>query len=149
MPTCSVADLAQHFAPLPDPRVVGRMAYPLINSVFIAICAVICGVETCTGMAVFAESKRTWLSRFLDLSAGIPSHDTFNAVLRHLDPTAFERCFLRWVQALVAVAEGQVVAIDGKTLRAPRIRRRAKRRCTWSVCGRRRTSFAWGNGRGR
>ena len=117
MPKCSVADLAQHFAPLPDPRVVGRTAYPLINIVFIAICAVICGVETCTGMAVFAESKRTWLSRFLDLSAGIPSHDTFNDVLRHLDPTAFERCFLRWVQALVAVSEGQVVAIDGKTLR--------------------------------
>jgi len=117
MPKGSVADLAQHFAPLPDPRVVGRTAYPLINIVFIAICAVICGVETFTGMAVFAEAKRAWLSRFLDLSAGIPSHDTFNDVLRHLDPTAFERCFLSWVQALVAISEGQVVAIDGKTLR--------------------------------
>ena len=113
----TVASIPTHFAPLHDPRVRGRTAYPLVNIVFIAICAVICGVDTFTGMEVFAESKRAWLSRFLDLSAGTPSHDTFNDVLAHLDPEEFESCLLSWVRALVAVSAGQLVAIDGKTVR--------------------------------
>jgi predicted transposase YbfD/YdcC len=113
----TVASIPTHFAPLRDPRVIGRTAYPLVNIIFIAICAVICGVDTFTGMEVFAESKRAWLSRFLDLSAGIPSHDTFNDVLAHLDPEEFESCLLSWVRALVVVSAGQLVAIDGKTVR--------------------------------
>jgi predicted transposase YbfD/YdcC len=117
MPKRAVASIPTHFAPLSDPRVVGRTDYPLLNIVFIAICAVICGVDTFTGMEVFAESKRAWLSRFLDLSAGIPSHDTFNDVLAHLDPAEFESCLLSWVSALVAVSGRQILAIDGKTVR--------------------------------
>ncbi len=113
-----VATIPTHFAPLSDPRVEGRTAYPLLNIVFMAICAVICGVDTFTGMAVFAEPKRAWLSRFLDLSHGVPSHDTFNDVLAHLKPAEFERCLLSWVTSLVAVSGGQLLAIDGKTLRA-------------------------------
>ena len=112
-----VATIPKHFAPLSDPRVEGRTAYPLLNIVFMAICAVICGVDTFTGMEVFAGSKRDWLSRFLDLSQGIPSHDTFNDVLAHLNPTEFERCLLSWVTSLVTVSGGQLLAIDGKTMR--------------------------------
>ena len=112
-----VATIPTHFAPLSDPRVEGRTAYPLLNSVFMAICAVICGVETFTGMEVFAGSKRAWRSRFLDLSHGIPSHDTFTDVLAHLNPAEFDRCRLSWVPALVTVSGGQLLAIDGKTIR--------------------------------
>ena len=117
MPERTVASIPTHFATVSDPRVVGRTEYPLLNIVFMAICAVICGVETFTGMEVFAESKRAWLSRFLDLSAGIPSHDTFNDVLAHLDPKEFESCLLSWVTSLVAVSGGQILAINGKTIR--------------------------------
>ena len=117
MSKAGVATIPKHFAPLSDPRVEGRTAYPLLNIVFMAICAVICGVDTFTGMEVFAESKRGWLSRFLDLSHGIPSHDTFNDVLAHLNPTEFERCLLSWVTSLVPVSGGQLLAIDGKTIR--------------------------------
>ena len=57
MPKRTVASIPTHFATLNDPRVVGRTAHPLLNIVFMAICAVICGVDTFTGMEVFAESK--------------------------------------------------------------------------------------------
>ena len=48
---------------------------------------------------------------------GILSHDTFNRVLRLMDPLEFQACFLRWMQAVAEVTAGEVVAIDGKALR--------------------------------
>ena len=117
MPQPTLAALPAHFAALPDPRVVGRTAYPLENIIFIAVTAVMCGVDTYTGMAVFAKAKRAWLAQYLDLASGLPSHDTFNDVLSQLNPEEFERCLLSWITALVAVSHGQILAIDGKTVR--------------------------------
>lgn len=122
----TIAALSEHFAVLPDPRVVGRTAYPLANIIFIAVTAVICGVDSYTGMAVFAKAKRAWLAQYLDLSSGVPSHDTFNDVLSHLKPEEFERCLLSWITALVTVSKGQILAIDGKTVRGSADRARNK-----------------------
>jgi predicted transposase YbfD/YdcC len=51
------------------------------------------------------------------LPHGIPSHDTFGRVFARLDPEAFVRCFVAWVEAVREATNGEVVAIDGKTLR--------------------------------
>lgn len=64
------------FSDLTDPR-RRKVTYPLINIVTIAICAVICRADDFVAIAAFGRSRRDWLSRFLDLSAGIPSHDRF------------------------------------------------------------------------
>ncbi len=69
------------------------------------------------GCGVVRKSKRDWLARLLELPNGIPSHDTFGRVFARLDPVQFERCFKEWVDAVNEVMEGQVVAIDDKTLR--------------------------------
>ena len=61
--------------------------------------------------------RRDWLARFVDLSHGIPSHDTFGRVFAALDPVAFQKCLLAWVQRLHEVTRGQVIAIDGKVAR--------------------------------
>src|SRR6185369_2844859 len=53
----------------------------------------------------------------LALPNGIPSHDTFGRVFAALDPQQFEQCFLGWVRAVVTHTQGEVVALDGKTLR--------------------------------
>jgi len=68
-------------------------------------------------IAGFEGVVREWLEQFLDLSNGIPSHDRFNAVLGALKPAEFERCLLSGITALHEITNGQVVAIDGKTLR--------------------------------
>jgi predicted transposase YbfD/YdcC len=57
------------------------------------------------------------LSRFLDMSVGIPSHDRFNAIFAAIKPAEFEKCLLSWITALHEATGGQIVAIDGKTLR--------------------------------
>jgi len=61
--------------------------------------------------------SRTWLGQFLDLSAGIPSHDRFDAIFRALKPEPFERCLVSWITELHKLAVGQVVPIDGETMR--------------------------------
>lgn len=108
--------LQDHFAELTDPR-RREVTYPLINVVVIAICAVICGADDFVSIARFGRKKREWLARFLDLSNGIPSHDRFNAIFAGLKPAEFEKCLLSWITALHEVTDGQIVAIDGKTLR--------------------------------
>ena len=64
-----------------------------------------------------ARSGREWFARFLDLRSGIPSHDRFNAILAAIKPTEFEKCLLSWIKAVQEITGGQVIAIDGKTLR--------------------------------
>ena len=110
------AQITKHFASLTDPR-RRKVTYPLINIVTIALCAVIAGADDFVTIAAWGRQKRAWLARFLDLSHGIPSHDRFNAVFKAIKPGEFERCLLSWVTSLHEVTAGQVVAIDGKTLR--------------------------------
>jgi predicted transposase YbfD/YdcC len=110
------ARIQEHFVELTDPR-RGEPVYPLLNVVVIAICAVICGADDFVAIEKFGRTKREWLARFLDLEAGIPSHDRFNAILAALKPAEFEKCLLSWIAALHQITGGQLVAIDGKTLR--------------------------------
>lgn len=116
MPTKPSACIQDHFADLTDPR-RRESTYPLINIVTIAICAVICGADDFVAIAKFGRVKQKWLSRFLDLKDGIPSHDRFNAILAAIKPVEFEACLLSWITALHEITAGQLVAIDGKTLR--------------------------------
>ena len=116
MCTMKSARMQDHFAELTDPR-RREVTYPLINVVMIAICAVICGADDFVAIAKFGRTKREWLGRFLDLKEGIPSHDRFNAIFAAIKPAEFEKCLLSWITALHDITDGQLIAIDGKTLR--------------------------------
>jgi predicted transposase YbfD/YdcC len=78
---------------------------------------VICGADSWVEVELFGNSKEHWLSRFLPLPHGIPSHDTFGRVFARLKPEQFQERFRSWIAAVEEVTEGQVVAMDGKTLR--------------------------------
>lgn len=109
-------DIRTHFESLTDPR-RREPTYPLENIVVMLLCAVICGADDFVAIAEWSKKKKDWLAKFLDMSAGVPSHDRFNAVVALLKPHEFEQCLLNWVAALHAITGGQIVAIDGKTLR--------------------------------
>jgi predicted transposase YbfD/YdcC len=83
----------------------------------IAIAATLCGADGWVRIAEFGRAKQARLKQFLELPNGIPSHDTFGRVFSLLQPEAFEACFRDWVEAIRAVIPGEVIAIDGKTLR--------------------------------
>jgi predicted transposase YbfD/YdcC len=109
--------LLEHFASVPDPRIERHRWHKLSDILVIAVCAVLSGAESYPAIEDFGSEREGWLSQFLEVPAGIPSHDTFNRVLRLLDPVELQSCFLRWMQAVAEVTDGEVVAIDGKALR--------------------------------
>ena len=120
MDSSIAALLTERFSALEDPRTGRAKRHNLTDVVTIAICAVICGADSWVDVEMFGKSKEEWLSRLLDLPNGIPSHDTFGRVFARLDSVQFERCFKEWVGTVNEVLEGQVVAIDGKTVRGSR-----------------------------
>src|SRR5919112_4406768 len=85
--------------------------------VTLTICAVICGADGPSDIEQYGNEKHEWLKTFLTLPNGIPSHDTIGRVLARIDPKHFQSCFLRWMQHICQLSNGEVVPIDGKTLR--------------------------------
>jgi predicted transposase YbfD/YdcC len=68
-------------------------------------------------MVEFAILKEDFLRKFIELKNGIPSENTINRVFSAIDSNQFEQCFMEWVNSLSEITKGQVIAIDGKTLR--------------------------------
>ena len=112
-----IGDLSDKLSILSDHRVERTRRHSLTNIMVIAICAVVCGADYWVDIEEFGKAKREWLSRFLDLSNAIPSHDTFGRFFAMLDSESFERFFSEWVVSVSELTTGQVIAIDGKTVR--------------------------------
>ena len=112
-----IGSLSEYFSQLEDPRIERNKLHSLLNIIVIAICAVICGAENWVDVELYGNLKEEWLKQYLDLSNGIPSHDTFGRVFRRLKAEGFQACFLAWVKAVNELTQGQVIAIDGKELR--------------------------------
>ena len=107
----------KYFADLRDPRVERTREHLLEEILLIAIAAILSGANGWNEIEDYARCKREWLSGFLKLPGGIPSHDTFNRVFSALDPEELEKGFAAWVSSIAKLTAGEVVAIDGKALR--------------------------------
>lgn len=116
----SPAPLLDYFDDLDDPRVDRTKLHSLTEILFIAIAGTIAGAEGWRELEAFAQVKRPWLARFLDLPHGTPSDDTFRRVISRLDPVRFEACFRAWMAAAVERSDGALISLDGKTLRGSR-----------------------------
>lgn len=110
------------FATLADPRTGPAQQHELLDILLIGVCALLCGAEGFTEMAEFGRCKADWFRTWLSLPNGIPSHDTFNRVFGLIDPAQFRDCFVTWTQGLRTTIAGELVALDGKTLRGSRTR---------------------------
>lgn len=97
-----------------DPRVSGRSKHLLIDILVLTVCAILCRAETITEIQEFGEQKFNWLSRFLTLPNGIPSHDTIARVLFLIDPIQLERLFAQWVRSTID-QKASTISIDGKS----------------------------------
>ena len=104
------------FSIIPDPRVDRAKRHLLVDIIAIAICALISGADHWIDIEAYAQEKEGWLKTFLQLPNGIPSHDTIARLFARLNPDVFQRYFLNWVKAFAQNVQGEVVAIDGKTL---------------------------------
>jgi predicted transposase YbfD/YdcC len=118
--------ITAYFSVLEDPRRYNRR-HKLLDIVVIAICAAICGAEGWEDIELFGETKEEWLRGFLELPHGAPSDDTYRRVFAALDATEFQSCFMDWIEAVEELTKGQVIAVDGKTLRRSHDRSKGKK----------------------
>ncbi len=102
---------------LDDPRTKREPKHLLIDIVTIAILATLAGADSMSAVETYGKAKEKWLSTFLELPHGIPSHDTFSRVFGRIDPEQFNRFFQRWIEHITAQLAIKLIHIDGKTLR--------------------------------
>lgn len=117
MATGPAAVVYKHFEILTDPRADRGKNHNLVELVFIALTATICGAQGWADVERFAKSKLAWFLQFIRLEHGVPSHDTFGRVFARLDTGEFLTAMHAWVDSFTGSLRGQGVAIDGKTLR--------------------------------
>jgi len=126
----SLEEVILHFETLEDPRSSVNRLHPWVSVVVIALMAVLAGAAGPTSIAKWALLKEEFLRVHLDLPHGIPAKDVFRRVLMALRPEAFQACFDAWLTALRAAAtlankvEQPILAVDGKTARRSRDRKK-------------------------
>ena len=108
---------AEFFEEVSDYRVQGRCLHELSDILLLVLCGLLADCETFEDIYDYACDKEATLREFMELPAGIPSHDTLNRVFRHLVPHELERCLQEWGQTIVALLAGRHLIIDGKQLR--------------------------------
>jgi predicted transposase YbfD/YdcC len=117
------SSLVAAFAVVADPRrQCKNLRHRLVDILVLGFCGVLCGCDDFVEIEEFARSKEAFFRRFLGLPNGVPSHDTFRRVFQAVCPQALQQCLIAWLKGLrqpaaAAVEGGEVIAIDGKTLR--------------------------------
>jgi hypothetical protein len=105
---------------IPDPRMERHRCYPLLNILVFTFVAIFCGLTSWYEIADFVEDEMDWLSMYLDVSSGIPSHDTFRRVIGLLQPGLLEKVIIEWIEEmrqLRGFKENRVIALDEKSFR--------------------------------
>ena len=105
------------FVKVSDPRVDRGNNHNLLEMIFVALTATICGADGWVDIERFGKAKIEWFKRYVKLEFGIPSHDTFGRVFGRLDSGEFLSAMHCWVDQFAGALRGQGVAIDGKTIR--------------------------------
>jgi predicted transposase YbfD/YdcC len=112
------ATFTQFFSELEDPRQAGKIAYPFFDVVFLTVCATIGGAQGWEDIELFGEAHLEWLQRNGLFHNGLPVHDTIARIISRIQPEQFQNAFVRWMQAISMRTNGELIAIDGKTLRS-------------------------------
>ncbi len=108
----------KHFSALTDPRKDNHNKRHLLSDILLlTITAVLCGADTWVSVEAYGNEKFDFLKTFLSLPNGIPSHDVIGDLFSRLDSTALQDCFINWVQSLCEIRHGEIISIDGKTIR--------------------------------
>ncbi len=111
------SNIERYFGGISDPRTGQNVQHKLLDIVTIALCGIICGADNWVDIEMFGQAKYEWLSSFLELKHGIPSHDTFGRVFRRLNAQEFQASFAEWTRAICVLSAGTILSVDGKQMR--------------------------------
>ena len=106
------------FGILADPRINRTKKHLLIDIIALTLFGIMAGAQTFDEIEDFGTFHEEWLKKYLQLPNGIPSHDTINRTLSLLDPIQLQKSFLDWIGKIKGYVQENVIAIDGKTMKA-------------------------------
>jgi hypothetical protein len=86
------------------------------QTVFQTIAAVASGCEHWTEIEDFEKYQKQWLAKYIEVGYTMPSHDTLSDFFKRLKPELFTSVFIEWTKHICQLTEGEVIAIDGKTM---------------------------------
>jgi len=111
--------LIRCFQIVEDPRIERHKVYPLENILIFAFVAILADQQSWYQIADFSEANLEWFEEFVDVSSGVPSHDTFQRVFSLIRPEVLRRVLTDWTNSLREKCNSPIklVAIDGKSVR--------------------------------
>jgi predicted transposase YbfD/YdcC len=112
-----VLEAKRIFGRLIDPRQEKKVKHNLLDIVMLTIIGVMCGCTDWEEIAMFGRMRLEALKAYLQLSNGIPAHDTLRRVMGMIDPKALETCYWAWVRSILPNIPDDVLSLDGKTIR--------------------------------
>jgi len=105
------------FGRLQDKRQEKKTRHKLLDIVMITVIGVMCGCTDWEEVAEFGRGRMGVLRNYMELSSGIPSHDTFRRVMGMIDPKALETCYSSWVRTILPDIKEDMISVDGKGVR--------------------------------
>ena len=112
---CGDGAPVEELEPLEDPRRGNAGRHSLHDILVIALCTTLCGGETCTGMALFGQSKREFWNPSCRCELESPVMTTFSRVFRL--PVRRSSRSGSWDSCASLPKAARGWAVDGKTLR--------------------------------
>lgn len=108
----------EHFSALVDHRQSAKITYPLHDVLFVTLCGIVAGADGWADIRFYAEEHHDWFKQQGFLVDGVPADDTIARIISRIDPEQFGDCFIGWMRHVYTISKGDVIAIDGKTLRS-------------------------------
>ena len=112
-----LSTIEEHFSNIPDARQQYKVRYPLYDILLTTIVGVICGAEGWEAIEEVGKSKLNLLKKYGDFHFGIPVHDTIARIISSIEPSLLQECFINWMTSAELETQGEIVAVDGKTVR--------------------------------
>lgn len=101
-----------------DPRQPScNFRYSIVTLIFISLMGILCGAKDWEEIVQAARGMVDWIGKHVDISSGIPASKTLKRVMGLISTESLKHL----LDCLKSdLAEGDIVAIDGKTLRGSR-----------------------------
>jgi DDE_Tnp_1-associated len=90
--------IIQFIREISDPRAQSlHFQHPLVSIIFIVLVTGLCGANDWVAVESMAQSMQNWITQYVSLPHGIPSHDTFGRVFSLICPadSAFRESILK------------------------------------------------------
>jgi len=110
-------ELGKHFSSIEDFRVQGRCLHKLGDILGLVLCGTLCDCDDFSEIADYGHDNFNMLREELgfEFANGIPSEDTLERVIRHLDSGQLAACFQSSLEDISL--QGRHISLDGKELR--------------------------------